>query len=160
MLDEITALLDRMRELEPEVYVYGSAPEDAIRELEAAFGERMPPSYRAFLTHFGGASILDSSYSGIIDGKIKEGRGWAWSDTLTAREECQLAPHLLVVGPDEDGFNCLDFSRRTPDGECPVVYQWPHLRQPDLVAASYGAWLAENLRCMIAAWIRRKGQEL
>ncbi len=151
VLDEITALLDRMRELEPEVYVYGPAPEDAIRELEAAFGERMPPSYRAFLSHLGGVSILDLSYSGIIDHKIEEGRGWAWSDTLTARAECDLAPHLLVVGPDEDGFKCLDFSRRTTDGECPVVYQWPHSRQTHQVATSYGAWLSEDLRCMIAA---------
>ena len=151
MLDEIAALFDRMRDMELEVYVYGPAPEIAIRELEAAFGERMPPSYRAFLAHFGGASILDSSFSGIIDGKIEEGRGWAWSDTLTAREDHHLPLHLLVVEPDEDGFKCLDFSRRAPDGECPVVYQWPHLRRPQQVAASYGIWLKESLRSMIAA---------
>jgi antitoxin YobK len=153
VLDEIAALLDRRRELEPEVYVYGPAPEDAIRGLEAAFGEPMPPSYRAFLSRFGGVSILDSSYSGIIDGRIEEGRGWVWSDTLTAREECHLAPHLLVVRPDEDGFKCLDFSRRTPDGECPVVYQWPFRPLPRQVAASYGAWLSEDLRHRIAALV-------
>ncbi len=153
MLDEIAVLLDRMRELESEVQVYGPAPEDAIRGLEAAFGEPMPPSYRAFLSRFGGVSILDSSYSGIIDGKIEEGRGWAWSDTLTAREECRLAPHLLVVMPDEDGFKCLGFSRRTQDGECAVVYQWPSRPRPRQIAANYGAWLSEDLRYRIAAWV-------
>jgi hypothetical protein len=151
VVDEIADLLDRMRELKLKVHVYGPAPEGAIRELEAAFGELMPPSYRAFLARFGAVNILDSSYSGIIDGKIEEGRGWAWTDTLTAREECRLAPHLLVVQPDEDGFRCLDFSRRTRDGECPVVYQWPFRAQPRLVAASYGAWLLEDLRCRVAA---------
>jgi antitoxin YobK len=151
-VDEIAALLDRMRELEPEVYVYEPATEDAICELEAAFGEPMPPTYRAFLARFGAISILDSSFSGIIDGKIEEGRGWAWTDTCYAREWCQLAPHLLVVQPDEDGFKCLDFSRRARNGECPVVYQWPLRHQTHHIADSYGAWLSTSLRCMVAEW--------
>ena len=72
-MDEVAALLSRMRELEPEVHVYGPADEDTIRQLEAAFGRPMPPSYRAFLARFGGFSIIDSSYSGVIRGTIDGG---------------------------------------------------------------------------------------
>src|SRR3954451_22256316 len=99
-MDEVAALLARMRELEPHVSVYGPAAEDTIRELEAAFGRPMPPSYRAFLARFGAFSIVDNSWLGIIDGKIDGGRPWAWSDTKRAREWCQLPEHYLVVEPD------------------------------------------------------------
>ncbi len=152
-MDEIAALLARMRELEPHVYVSGPAAEDAIRKLEAAFGRPMPPSYRAFLALFGGFSILNSSYSGIMDGKIDEGRGWAWTDTQYARGWCQLPEHYLVVQPDEDGFKCLDFSRAAPDGEHPVIYHMPFRKTPfNELGASYEAWLIEDLRAMVEAW--------
>src|SRR5262245_41560885 len=142
-----------MRELEPEVHIYGPATESEIRQLEVVFGRPMPPSYRAFLARFGGFSILDSSYSGIIRGKIDEGRGWSWTDTKYAREWCQIPEHYLVVQPDEDGFKCLDFSRTGPDGEHPVIYHMPFRETPfDEMAPSYGTWLTEDLRAMVEAW--------
>jgi hypothetical protein len=150
-VDDVAALLDRMRELEPEVYVYGSAPEYAIRQLEAAFGRPMPPSYRAFLERFGGVNILNTNYSGIIGGKIEE--GWAWPVTKRAREECKLPAHYLVVQPDEDGFVCLDFSRSGEADEHPVIYHMPFRNTPfNEMAPSYAAWLTEDLRAMVEAW--------
>jgi hypothetical protein len=152
-MDEVAALLSRMRELEPEVYVYGPADEDTIRQLESAFGRSMPPSYRAFLARFGGFSIIDSSYSGIYRGAIDGGGGCAWADTQHARGWCQLPAHYLVVQPDEDGFKCLDFSHTTPDGEHPVVYHMPFRETPfNEMAPSYVAWLIEDLQAMINAW--------
>jgi len=152
-VDEIAALLVRMKELEAHVYIYGPAAEDTIRQLEVAFGRQMPPSYRAFLARFGGFSILDSSYSGIIDDKIEQGRGWAWTDTRYAREWCQLPEHYLVVQPDEDGFKCLDFGRVGPDGEHPVIYHMPFRKTPfNELNPSYATWLTEDLKAMIAAW--------
>lgn len=159
-MDEIATLLDRMRELEPEVYVYGPASEETIAQLEAAFGHAMPPSYRAFLARFGAFSIVDSSYSGIINGQIAQGRGWAWTDTLAARNHSQLPEHYLVIQPDEDGFKCLDFSRIGPDGERPVIYHMPHRRTPfHELDPSYGAWLADDLRAMIEAWVEATDSE-
>jgi hypothetical protein len=153
LMDEVAALLARMRELEPEVHVYGSAAEDIIGQLEAAFGSPMPPSYRAFLARFGGFSIIDSSYSGIISGKIDDGRGWAWTDTKLAREWCQLPEHYLVVQPDEDGFKCLDFGRIGDDGEHPVVYHMPFRTTPfQEMGRSFVAWLVGDLQAMVAAW--------
>lgn len=152
-MDEVEALLTRMRELEPEVHIYGPAAEDAIGQLETAFGRPMPPSYRAFLARFGGFSIIDSSYSGVIRGTIDDGRGWAWTDTELAREWCQLPEHCLVVQPDEDGFKCLDFSRAGDDGEHPVVYHMPFRKTPfNEMGRSYEAWLVEDLRAMVDAW--------
>jgi hypothetical protein len=152
-MDEVAALLARMRELEPHVYVYGPTAEDTIRQLEAAFGHPMPPSYRAFLARFGAVSILNTSYSGIMNGKIDGGRGCAWTDTRYARGWCQLPEHYLVVQPDEDGFACLDFSRTGPGGEHPVIYHMPFRRTPfHELAPHYGAWLTENLQAMVEAW--------
>jgi hypothetical protein len=152
-MDEVATLLARMRELEPGVYVYGPAAEDVIRQLETAFGRPMPPSYRAFLARFGGFSILDNTYSGVIDGKIDQGRGWAWTDTKYARGWCQLPEHYLVIQPDEDGFKCLDFSRIGADGEHPVVYHMPFRNTPfNEMGCSYQAWLTVDLQGMVDAW--------
>ena len=152
-MDEIAALLARMRELEPEVYVYGPAADDTISGLEAAFGRPMPPSYRAFLARFGAVSILNTTYSGIIRGKIEVGRGWAWTDTRYAREWCQLPEHYLVVQPDEDGFKCLNFSRTAPDGEHPVIYHMPFRTTPfHELGVTYEAWLGGDLEAMVEAW--------
>lgn len=152
-MDEVAALLDRMRELEPHVYVNGPAAEDTIRELEGAFGRPMPPSYRAFLARFGGFSIVDNSWSGVYDGKIVGGGGCVWSDTTRAREWCQLPEHYLVVEPDQDGFVCLDFSRTSPDGEHPVIYHMPFRTTPfNELSANYSTYLIGSLRAMVEAW--------
>lgn len=152
-MDEIAALLDQFRQLEPETYVHGPADEHVIRELEVAFGRPMPPSYRAFLARFGSLSILDSSFSGIIDCKLEQGRGWAWTDTKYAREWCKLPEHYLVVEPDSDGFVCLDFSRTRADGEHPVIYHMPFRETPfNELTASYGEWLRRSLEGYIEAW--------
>jgi hypothetical protein len=153
-MDDVAKLLARMRELEPQVHLSAPAPEEAIQELEAAFGRPMPPSYRAFLARFGGFSILASPYSGIVDGKVDDGMGCAWTDTQVAREDCQLPKHYLVVQPDEDGYTCLDFSRTGSGGEHPVVYHMPFRETPfHEVAESYRAWLGEDLESMIEAWL-------
>jgi hypothetical protein len=113
----------------------------------------MPPSYRAFLAQFGGFSILDNTYSGIIDSKIDQGRSWAWTETKYARGWCQLPIHYLVIQPDEDGFKCLDFSRTSAGGEHPVVYHMPFRKTPfNEMAPSYVAWLTEDLKAMVEAW--------
>lgn len=152
-MKDIAALLARMRELEPQVHLSAPAPEEAIRALEAAFGRPMPPSYRAFLATFGGFSIIDSRYSGIIGGLIDAGRGCAWTDTLLARDTFGLPETYLVVQPDEDGYKCLDFGRVGRDGECPVVYHMPHRETPFAkLGGTYAAWLADDLGAMVEAW--------
>ncbi len=152
-MDEVAALLARMQELEPEVHVYEPTTEDLIQQIEAAFAQPMPPSYRAFLTRFGGFSIVDSPYSGITCAAIDSARGSAWTDTQRARAWCQLPVHYLVVQPDQDGFTCLDFSRTASDGEHPVIYHMPFRKTPfNELAPNYETWLIEDLRGMYSAW--------
>lgn len=151
-MEEVARLLDRMRELEPQVYVYGPAPEEVIRQLESIFGHPMPPSYRAFLARFGGVEIVNTAYSGIVEGQIDSGGGCSRTHTETDRERWQLPLHYLVVEPDEDGPMCLDFSRRGPDGEHPVVYHMPFRSHVDTVAPNYGAFLTRALRAKVEAW--------
>lgn len=150
-MDEIAALLDRMRSLERETYVFGGASAEAIRELESLFGQAMPPSYRAFLARFGSVSVLNTVFSGILKGRVDGGMGCAWTDTKRDRKRWKLEPHYLVVQPDEDGPTCLDFSRKSADGEHPVVFQMPFRPSSDL-SDSYGKWLGENLNAMVKAW--------
>ena len=153
-MDEIAALLARMRELEPEVHIQGPALEHEIELLEARFGRPMSPSYRAFLSRFGAFSIVNSVFSGIITGKYADCKGNVWVDTTLAREWCKLPDHYLVISPDEDGFECLDFNRTTSEGEHPVVYHMPFRETPfHECAPSYVAWLRESLEVMIEAWL-------
>lgn len=153
-MDEIAALLDRMRDLEPEVHIQGPASEADIRQLETAFGRPMPPSYRAFLARFGAFSIVENPYSGIITGKYADCKGSVWADTTYARKWCHIPEHYLVVEPDADGYTCLDFCRKSDDGEHPVIYHMPFRETPfDECAPNYFAWLRESLECMIEAWL-------
>jgi len=152
-MDEIAALLARMRELEPEVHIQGPASEAEFQLLETRFGHPMPPSYRAFLARFGEFSIINSVFSGIITGKYAESKGNVWTDTTLAREWCKIPEHYLVISPDEDGFKCLDFSRATNDGEHPVVYHMPFRETPfHECGRDYQTWLVENLEAMIEVW--------
>jgi hypothetical protein len=78
--------------------------------------------------------------------------GRAWADTLRDRKRGQLPHHYLVVAPDEDGPQCLDFSRRRAEGECPVIYFMPFRTAVTTVGPDYGTWLTDSLRSMIKAW--------
>jgi hypothetical protein len=152
-MDEIVPLLDRMKELEQETYVYGPASEDSVRELEAVFGRAMPPTYRTFLKTFGAFSIIEGTYAGIMQGIVDGGRECAWTVTKLGREHCKLPDQYLVVEPDQDGYVCLDFSRTRPDGEHPVVYHMPFRETPfNELAGSYGEWLKETLKAYVDAW--------
>jgi hypothetical protein len=151
-VDEVAALIDRMRAVEPHVTVAGPAPEAAIRELEAVFGHPMPPSYRAFLARFGGLTIHANCVSGVTDGQIDGEMGRAWCDTQVARERWRLPAELLVVEPDEEEPACLDFGRREPHGECPVVRFQSYRGSAYVTDPSFGVWLVESLKASVEAW--------
>ena len=154
-MNEIEVLLARLRRSSIEVFVGGPADENAISRLEDAFGRLMPPSYRAFLARYGGLNIADTTYSGIIDGAIDDGRGTAWADTKVAREQCQIPAHYLVVQSDDDGFKCLDFAQTGLDGEHPVIYHMPYWSTPfHELSPSFGAWINMALRATTDAELR------
>jgi len=151
-VDEVAALIDQMRALEPHTTVAGPASESAIRELESAFGHPMPPSYRAFLARFGGLTIHANCVSGVTDGQIDGEMGRAWCDTQLARQQWQLPAALLVVEPDGEEPACLDFGQRGPDGECPVVRFQSYRNSAYVTDPSFGVWLVESLQAYVEAW--------
>jgi hypothetical protein len=118
--------------------IAGPAPEAAIVAAEEALGCTFPPSYRTFLRTFGGIAI--PTHLGVVHdfvgvsarpgGAVAAQSGDAVTDradvvarTLRARSEHRLGDHLVVVGMGakyQEWF-CLDVSRPTAEGECPVL---------------------------------------
>jgi hypothetical protein len=118
--------------------IAGPAPEAAIEAAEEALGCTFPPSYRRFLATFGGIQI--PTHLGVVHdfvgvsqqpgGAVAAHTGDAVTDrsdvvaqTLRARSERKLSENLVVVGmgAQYQEWFCLDTSRQTSDGECPIL---------------------------------------
>ena len=128
----------RLQELENRCEIAGPAPEAAISAAEVALGCIFPPSYRSFLSTFGGIAIpphlaVVHDFVGVPRGQAhghspSEGtNGSAVATdvvrrTLQARAEGRLGDHLVVVGigAQHQEWFCLDVSRPSSAGEYPV----------------------------------------
>jgi len=145
-MDEIEALIARLRGEGQRVWVAGPQPEQSIIELEHALNVRLPPSYRTFVAKFGGFSLLNSVVSGIIgEDPLAVGTGRLHWDTQRFRQEYGMPDHLLVVQPDEDAPYCLDIRKQRPDGEMPVVCYELHSGHSSQMASSFSEWFTEYL---------------
>jgi len=130
----------RLKEHENPCEIAGPAPEAAISAAEAALGCTFPPSYRTFLSTFGGIAIpphlgIVHDFVGLAKGEpaasdAPAARAGATDDatdvvrrTLRARAERKLGEHLVVVGigAQYQEWFCLDVSKPTSAGEYPVV---------------------------------------
>ena len=108
------------------------APEAAIVAAEEALGCTFPPSYRTFLSTFGGIAIpthlgVVHEFVGVHAADDATSREAHLDDvvqrTLRAREERRLGEHLVVVGmgAQYQEWFCLDTNRPSASGEYPVV---------------------------------------
>lgn len=123
----------RLKEHENPCRIAGPAPESAISAAEAALGCRFPPSYRTFLSTFGGIAIpphlgVVHDFVGVAPAPVESsGAADDGTDvvrrTLQARAERKLADHLVVVGlgAQHQEWFCLDVSKPNSTGEYPVV---------------------------------------
>nr|HEX4314613.1 SMI1/KNR4 family protein [Kofleriaceae bacterium] len=105
--------------------ISGPVDEAAIASAEEALGCAFPPSYRNFLSTFGGLTIpphlgivhdfVGLHTTGDVDDVVRR--------TLRAREERKLGTHLIIVAMGAQGqeWFCLDSGRATNAGEYPVV---------------------------------------
>jgi hypothetical protein len=148
-MDEIAALLDELRATGVPVVAAGPAPGAAVREVEAVFGQELPPSYRAFLLRFGALAIGPGHVSGIADGRIDGAPGRVWHDTRAARADRNLPVDLLVVESEYEEPACLDFGRAGLAGECPVARFHHRTGLATVSDPSFAVWLAVALRSAI-----------
>ena len=126
MMSETIELVERVRKRlslsDVQCRIVGPAAETAISAAEEALGITFPPSYRTFLRTFGGIAIPE--HLGVVHDFIGISTAADVVDrTLRARAERKLADHLVVVGigAQQREWFCLDLSRETDAGECPVV---------------------------------------
>jgi hypothetical protein len=129
MTSETIELVERIRQhlqrQDNPVRIAGPVPETAISAAEEALGCTFPPSYRTFLRTFGGIAL--PTHLGIVHDfvgvtPVADGVDVV-GGTLRAREERQLAEHLVVVGmgAQYQEWFCLDVSRPHANGEYPVL---------------------------------------
>lgn len=153
-MDDLAHVIDQFRRGGLPVTAAGPAPEAAVRELEAAFGHAMPPSYRDFLLRFGGLvvaadtrlNIPEQRISGITAGRIDGAVGRAWHDTRLARSSWDFPPDVLVIETGNAPMACLDFGRRRLDGEVPVARFDPATGVDTVTDPSFAVWLPVWLR--------------
>jgi hypothetical protein len=96
--------------------------EDPIPDLELEAVERelavvLPRSYRAFLRRFGSARVAGLELFGVPRNRL-------WGDVVLMNQLAAAdfpAAYVLFSRNRLGQLYCLDTSRRTADGECPVV---------------------------------------
>lgn len=95
----------------------GPISEDHIAAAEEELGVVFPPSYRTFLRHFGAGNVHFMEIYGIPGDRL-------WGDVvmMTQLASPALPNHYVKLSEDFGGCAyCLDTSRPTENGECPVV---------------------------------------
>jgi hypothetical protein len=121
-------LVERVRQRlngqEHPIRIAGPVSESAIDAAEEALGVTFPPSYRTFLRTFGGIAL--PTHLGVVHEFVgvapSDGDGDVVARTLRARQERQLADHLIVVGlgAQYQEWFCLNVNRQAANGECPI----------------------------------------
>ena len=125
----------------------GEKEVELISKAEVALGSSFPPSYKAFLKHFGCGDIGGFEVYGVVsDNFAASGIPDAVWLTLKQRAEVNLPVELVVVSEDgQGGFFALDTSQRRSDGECCVVVWNPFQRAKTTFSKDFGTFLLERL---------------
>jgi hypothetical protein len=105
--------------------IAGPVAETAITAAEQALDCTFPPSYREFLSTWGGIAL--PPHLGIVHDFVgiapTDADGDVVARTLRAREERKLGEHLVVVGmgAQHQEWFCIDTSKQYANGECPIL---------------------------------------
>jgi len=105
--------------------IAGPVAESAISAAEQALGCEFPPSYREFLTTWGGIALpqhlaVVHDFVGIAP---TDADGDVVARTLRARAERKLGESLVIVGmgAQHQEWFCIDTNRPHANGECPIL---------------------------------------
>ncbi|MCI0463090.1 MAG: SMI1/KNR4 family protein [Gemmataceae bacterium] len=105
----------------PLLHFSGPVSPDEVAWAEQELGVTFPPSYRAFVLHFGSGRILHYRFLGVHSESL-------WGDVVAVNHLAfpRLPRHLIRVAEtlDEHSFH-LDTSERDEDGECKVCAYGP-----------------------------------
>ena len=140
-------LIRRLRSCQEAEFGRGATPQE-IERAEEQLGVRLPESYKAFLRHFGWASLEGLELYGLGEDVP------AYLDLVkvTLSERTQMRPRLprrLVPLMNDGAGNhyCLD-AASSEQGQRPVVF-WDHnlgeSQDPEYVAPDLETWLSEEL---------------
>ena len=140
-------LIRRLRSCQEAEYGRGATPQE-MELAEERLGVEFAEVYKAFLGHFGWASLEGLEIYGLGEHVPT----YLSLVEVTLGERTHLRPRLpnrlLPLMNDGAGNHyCLDVMCRE-QGECPVVY-WDHnlgeSQEPEYVATNLGAWQSEEL---------------
>lgn len=160
--NEVYETIQRLQSAHEELIKFpGGVPESVVQQAEAKLGVRFPPSFRWFLSNWGGVSIGGEVVNGLIDLPFEDECG---PDvvycTMLDRDQLGL-DHALVPLVDNDGEEVfyLNTSKVDADAENPVVRvvsEDPMERTP--YAASFAEFLLKRINFALAARPQKKLQ--
>lgn len=151
---ELDVIVEQMRANGRTVDFYGGAREESVRAVEAALAVKLPPSYRLFLSEYGGGGpTADRPIAGIYrDQPLLEGAGSVYGETMDARHEFGIPNSCVVVFRDDDTgvIWCLDAGRPSEVGEYQVVSIDPATGLVDQqIASSFSEFILDHFRLRV-----------
>ncbi len=117
---EINQLIHGWEGLPPDLL--GPVAEGRITSAEQELGILFPPSFRAFLRHFGGGLVFTFDILGLAD----EPGHWLDIVHMNRSPRPHLPRHRVLFIYSGAAAYYLDTSRRDAAGECPVIVLGPN----------------------------------
>ncbi len=100
----------------------GPVSDGRIARAEQELGVTFPPSFRVFLSHFGGGVVFDCEILGLVE----EPEHWLDIVQMNCWPPRHIPRHyVLFLYAGGDVAYYLDTSRRDQTGECPVAVVGP-----------------------------------
>lgn len=145
-LERAVEMISQMRDAD----FIGPKSETLIIAAEQRLGLAFPPSYRKFLACLGCGDVIGCEFYGLI-GEDFDNSGvpdaiWI---TLRNRKSAGLFDSFILVSDTGYGnYYAIDVSKKTPEGDSPVV-EWQPLDSPEVrrpIAEDFGAFLLEMVQ--------------
>jgi hypothetical protein len=150
-MKDLEEALQLIREHEDQAFFAGPRDERFIEAAERALGLSFPPTYRRFLRELGCGDIAGEEFYGLVDDDFVDSGipDGIWLTLKVRQEDSEFPRHLIIVAATGDGgYYAIDTSRRSSEGESPVVMWFPgppggHVEE---VAEDFGAFMLQQIK--------------